>query len=371
MVFEGKYFDGKSAVGYPARVELNSLTIEIIYTNAIGPQHISWVPDKIYPNDFTGRGTVYLKYGDYPHQYLEIDNPEFEHQLKEAFPKAKFHHTAYNRIFSAGAKGIIAIAVGFVAILLLGYFYALPAFAESVAATVPISWEEEFGDAAYDQMMAMETIDEKNSKLANEFFKEMGYKSDYNVNITVTKNAVVNAYALPGGKIVVYEGILRSMDSPEEFAALLSHEYSHVALRHSTKNIFRSLSSYMLFSLVIGDAGGIVAVIVQNADQLKQLGYSRSLEEEADRNGLKLMKEKQIDPNGMENLLKTLKKEEGEVEADSRMEFLSSHPLTKQRMEYIQKEIDKEDYNVKANQRLADLWQQMKINVGNEVDEEE
>lgn len=369
MIFEGKYFDGRSATGYPAKVELSSLSIEINYTTAQGPQFISWVPDKVHRNDFTGRGVVYLKYGEYPHQYLEVNDTAFERTLRETYPKAKFHNNAYNAIFSTGVKGIIAITVAFIGILLLGYFYVLPAFAESVAATIPISWEEEFGNAAYGQMMGMETIDSSNSKLADEFFKEMGYKSDYNVSITVTKNNIVNAYALPGGKIVVYEGILRSMDSPDEFAALLSHEYSHVALRHSTKNIFRSLSSYMLMSLVIGDAGGIAAVIVQNADQLKQLGYSRGLEEEADRNGLKLMKEKQIDPNGMENLLKTLKEEEGGAEVDESMEFLSTHPLTKQRMEYIQKEIDKKDYSVKENPRLAELWKQIKDNVGNEVGE--
>lgn len=369
MTFEGRYFDGKTSAGYPAQVNMNSWSLEISYAGPEGQQQISWAPDKIYPNDFTGRGTVYLKYGDYPFQYLEVNQENFEREFKETYPNAKFHKSAYNAVFSTGVKGILVMAVLFIGIVLLGYFYALPAFAEYVAGSVPISWEKQFGDAAYNQMMGSETIDKDNSKRANAFFKEMGYKTDYDVEIVVTKNGIVNAFALPGGKIVVYEGILRGIDSHQEFAALLSHEFSHVELRHSTKNIFRSLSSYMLISLILGDAGGLTAVVIQNADQLKQLGYSRGLEEEADRSGLKLMKDKQIDPQGMEDLLKTLKEEEGESGIDESTAFLSSHPLTKERMKYIQQDIDKKDYSVQEHATLDSLWSEIKLNVGNEVGE--
>ena len=151
------------------------------------------------------------------------------------------------------------------------------------------------------------------------------------------------------------------MDNYKELTALLSHEFSHVELKHSTKNIFRSLSSYFLLSLLFGDASGVTAVVIQNADQLKQLGYSRSLEEEADRNGLKLMKQRQVDPEGMTGLFNALKKEEGD--AGSIPQFLSSHPLTTERISYVNKDIAKHNYTVTEDAQLDSLWVEIKNNL--------
>ena len=175
------------------------------------------------------------------------------------------------------------------------------------------------------------------------------------------KDKIVNAFALPGGKIIVYEGILRTMNDYKELTALLSHEFSHVELRHSTKNIFRSLSSYMLLSVLFGDASGVTAIVIQNANQLKQLGYSRSLEEEADKNGLKLMKARHIDPEGMEGLFRALKKEEGD--AGDIPEFLSTHPLTNERINYVRKDVAKHNYTTEEDGKLDSLWKEIKGNL--------
>ncbi|WP_446914219.1 M48 family metalloprotease, partial [Klebsiella pneumoniae] len=83
----------------------------------------------------------------------------------------------------------------------------------------------------------------------------------------------VNAFAVPGGFIVVHDAILDEMEHHEELAGLLGHEIGHVQLRHSTKAIARSLSYYMLLSLLFGDVSGIAAVIVDNASTLNNLEY--------------------------------------------------------------------------------------------------
>lgn len=361
MTFEGKYFDGKSSTGYHAKIQLNSFSIQISYTDNQSNRSVEWMPDKIHANDFSSNEKVYLKYGDYPYQYLEVNDSRFVTELKESFSQAKFHKGAYNFLFSTGVIGLVVIALVFIGLLALTYLYILPAAAERIAATVPIEWEKKLGEASFDKMVEDEKIDEENSKRMNVFFQQLHYSSDYKIEVVVVKDKIVNAYALPGGKIIVYEGILRTLDNYKELTALLSHEFSHVQLLHSTKNIFRSLSSYMLLSVLFGDASGVTAVVIQNANELKQLGYSRSLEEEADKNGLKLMKERNVDPEGMEGLFRALKKEEGD--AGDIPEFLSTHPLTNERINYVRKDVAKHDYTVEEDEHLDSLWKEIKSNL--------
>ncbi len=109
------------------------------------------------------------------------------------------------------------------------------------------------------------------------------------IRITVVNDNTVNAFALPGGRIVVYSALLKEIGSYPELAALLSHEFTHVNNRHSTKSIFRNLGSKVFLGLLFGKFGSVTAVLVDHADNLKSLKYSRKLEKEADIEGLAII----------------------------------------------------------------------------------
>ena len=361
MYFTGKYFNGKSSAGFPARISFNMGAVDIVYEDSSQQSFTEhWDVEKIHQNDFASTERVHLKYGDYPHQYLEVNDTTFADALRNAYPTAKFHQSAYHYVFRSGVKGLLALCVILAGLFALLYLVVIPTVAEHFAATMPIAWEKEIGDIFYDKIVSEESIDTANTQRMNAFFKQLHYKSDYDIQIAVVNDKTVNAFSLSGGKMVVYTGILRSMNSYQELAALLSHEYSHVVLKHTTRNIFRSLSSYMFISILVGDASGISAVIIQNANKLKQLGYSRQLEEDADKNGLKLMEAQHINPTGMTDLFTALKKDEGDLSVP---QFLSTHPLTVGRINYVQKEIDKKDYTVTENPALDSLWHSIKDNL--------
>lgn len=358
MTFNGKYFDGKSSTGYQATITLNTFDITIQYTDA--PGHVKetrWNTDLIHKNDFAEHDRVHLKYGDFPHQYLEVEDKNIEAALKEKYPNAAFHKTVYNKMFSTGVAGLAVMALATLGFIALCYFVIIPSAAEALATQLPVSYEKQLGEAVYNNMTQYEQTNDSCSALMNRFFKELNYKTEYPIEITVVRSNIVNAYALPGGHIVVYEGIINKMENSEELVALLSHEFSHVQFKHSTKNICRSLSSYLLISLIVGDAGGITAVVLQNADQLKQLGYSRSLEEEADREGMKLMQQNNIDLEGMRGLFKALKAEEQGAEVPA---FLSTHPLTSERIKAVTTEIENNKNKPVPHPTLDALWQQIK-----------
>jgi Zn-dependent protease with chaperone function len=359
MKFTGKYFNGKSSAGYNAEITLDRFHIRIVYFDATEQEVIThWDTDKIHKNDFAEHDKVILKYGDFPFEYLEVSDKSIEEELKRSYPKAAFHQSAYNKVFNSGIIGLSVLVVATIGFIALCYFVIIPEIAERLAGQLPVKYEEQIGEATFNNLTKFEETDKEKTKQLNAFFKALHYKTNYNIRITVVKSDVVNAYALPGGNIVVYTGILDKMDDYRELVALLSHEFSHVELKHTTKNMCRSLSSYLLISLLVGDAGGITAVVLQNADQLKQLGYSRNLEEEADNNGMKLMLQANIDLAGMKKLFEALKKEEGS--AGNVPQFLSTHPLTDNRIKNVKAQIAKHKDNYENYPKLDSIWQLIK-----------
>lgn len=225
-----------------------------------------------------------------------------------------------------------SIFLGIATILVTVYFLIVPWLSEKLAGTVSVKTEQQFGDAVFDALNLSAQEDKAATIIVNDFFKEMKVVTGYNIRITVVNNDIVNAFALPGGNIVVYTGLLKELKTYPELVALLSHEFSHVNNKHSTKSIFRQLGSSVFLSLLVGRLGSVTSVMIDKADQFKSLKYSRKLEKEADMEGLELLKERKIDPEGFVSLFKRLK---NSAPASAMPEFLASHPDINNRIAYI------------------------------------
>jgi len=150
------------------------------------------------------------------------------------------------------------------------------------------------------------------------------------------------------------------MQQPEELAALLGHEAGHVQMRHTTRTLFRSLSSYLFISFIFGDVSGITAVILQNADVLKRLEYSRHLESEADEFSFEMLRRSQINPEGLILLFTHLKEEQGTRKRGEPEEFLSTHPALESRIQAMKNMIKKHPYAVQPSDSLQYYWRKMK-----------
>lgn len=244
---------------------------------------------------------------------------------------------------------------GFLGGLVLLYFLIVPWLAEKMASTVSVKTERQLGDAVYDAMGLSAAEDTAASFLLNEFFATMEVPSAYSVRITVVNDNVVNAFAVPGGRIVVYSALLKQIQSYPELAALLSHEFIHVNSKHSTKSIFRRLGSKVFIGLLFGSFGSVTSVLIDHADDLKSLTYSRKLEKEADIKGLEILLQRKIDPKGFEDLFHHLKEASP---ASALPEFLASHPDVEKRISYI-KESSKNATTV-VDQRLQSIFEKIK-----------
>lgn len=212
------------------------------------------------------------------------------------------------------------------------YMLVVPWISQQMASKLSIKTEQHLGDAVYNALNLSSIEDTAGSRLLNDFFYEMDIPTAYNIRISLIKDDVVNAFALPGGQIVVYSAMLKEISSYPELAALLSHEFTHVNNKHSTKSIFRRLGSKIFLGLLFGRFGTVTSVVVDHADNLRSLKYSRRLEKEADLEGLGILLKRDIDPAGFENLFNHLKKA---APVNALPEFLGSHPDVNKRIRYI------------------------------------
>jgi Zn-dependent protease with chaperone function len=249
----------------------------------------------------------------------------------------------------------LSILSGIATALLILYFLLVPWLAEKMVGTVSVETEQRFGNAMYDALNLSASEDTAAGAAITDFFKEMNVSSAYPVKIAVVNSEVLNAFALPGGRIVVYSGLLKKMDSYPELAALLSYEFTHVNNKHVTKSVFRRLGSKIFLRLLMGSVGSATDVIANQADDLRSLNYSRSLEREADKEGLQLLVERRIDPRGFTDLFKHLAENSTRYKVPV---FLESHPAIDERIDYIEQLA--KGASVAENSRLKAIFEKLK-----------
>ncbi|MGE7777434.1 M48 family metallopeptidase [Chitinophaga sp. NPDC101104] len=330
-----------------ADITVTNKRIEIHLKDAHGnPRIVHWYWENVVRGEERPGGCV-LHHTGLPLQTLIVPNGEFaaeaDTQLKK---KRRTFPTAWVTFFTTGLIILGLIVAAFV--------WIVPWLAGKAANALPVEYEVSMGEEAYKSLIADYKILPKQTEQVNTFYKQMGVKSPYPIQITVVDFDETNAFAVPGGHIVVYSGLLKRMQHPEELAALLAHESSHVNLRHTTRSLMQSLGTFTAVSLIFGDVTGIGAVLVENASSLKNLEYSRRLEKEADLNGLSMLKNQEIPGNGFVLLFKTL----GQGGGSAPSEWLSSHPDLERRAEYVQEKLSNPEPAVPAP--LKATWDQIR-----------
>ena len=324
------------------------------------PRIVYWPYEQILRDNFWKRGVAIVRSTTYPIQTIEVEQKEFADKLDSIFKERE--RSRFSRLLSRGQWRMIKFLLSFFFIIIAAYIWLIPFLAERLAKRVSVSYEEKLGDGIYNALQPTFTIDAEKTAYINDFFRELQIPSKYNIRITVVKENIANAFAMPGGNIIVYDKILAEMDSYEELAALLSHEFTHVAEKHTTKALFRQQASSLFISIIFGDVGTIGNVIASNANDLKSLEYSRSLEKEADINGIKLLNERRIDCNGFVGLFELLKKETERV-GDQTTEWISDHPDLDNRIKYTKADPSFNKNGIETNETLKTLF--LKIKTGN------
>jgi predicted Zn-dependent protease len=167
---------------------------------------------------------------------------------------------------------------------------------------------------------------------------------DLPYEFVVLNNSVPNAWALPGGKIAVNRGLLLEMNSEAELAAVLGHEVTHAAARHSAKQQSRGMLTQGLVvatTIAASDSsyGDLVAAGAGMAGQLTQMKYGRDAELESDKYGMRYMSKAGYDPQGAVTLQETFVRLSQGRDQDWVSGLFASHPPSQERVDANRKRL--------------------------------
>lgn len=351
------YYDGQTSQPHEAQIEVFGNSLSIHYEG----KKVVWAISEVGYGSFSGRGKTILQYGAFPHQYLEYHNDTpLALVLSGYLPNPQGSSGPLSKQYNAILKAVLIGIAIFSAIAAGIYFILIPSVASYVAEKIPVKTEIALGEKFYENFMKNSETDAGKTKLLTEFSRHINFNTKYPLKFTVVKEPQVNAFALPGGNIVVYSRILNKIKSAEELAALLAHEVSHVKQRHSLKGLARRLTGSLLISLVVGDTGAIENILINHADDIYQSGFSRDMEREADLKGLQIMFENRLPPEGMVYLMERLHEEEKHG-STKMLAYLNSHPMTEERITYIKE--NSKGKSGTSNKKLDFIWDQIQGSV--------
>lgn len=315
---------------------------------------LRWLPGDLDSARRLPDGSVILQNGGL---YLEVTDPAFAEALERSFGnKRLFRRSFFDRI---GVAGCLLFLFLVIIPLIAAYIWVVPAVADSAAQKVSPETERQIGEAWFKSLTAAYQVDTAETRLVQQFYDSLGFGGDYRMKITVVKEPVVNAFAVPGGNIVVFDSIIGLMDAPEQLAGLLAHEASHIQLKHSVRAIYRELANNLFITLLFGGQGDLTGIVAEHGSQLAGLSYSRQLELEADENGLKLLAQSGIPQRGIPDLFEKMNASAGGE--SSVPTFLSTHPALEERIRIARERIAKDaapDESVPAP--LQRIWEEIK-----------
>ncbi|MCP5086498.1 MAG: M48 family metallopeptidase, partial [Rhodobacteraceae bacterium] len=234
-------------------------------------------------------------------------------------------------------KGMIRKLVfwvgGAVASVALIMFVILPSMADQLAKMIPPEREAALGRTALRQieryMLGSENslgcTSPKGLHALQKMTTRLTVQADipYDLNVQVFNHPMVNAFAVPGGNVVLFEGLLKAADTPEEVAGVLAHEIGHVVHRDPTRLTLRSAGSVGILGMVFGDfAGGFFALVL--AEQLISASYAQDAEAGADAYAHDALAAAGLPSQPFAGFFLKLKDKYGD--SDGLMSHLASHP---------------------------------------------
>src|SRR5580693_2262483 len=239
-------------------------------------------------------------------------------------------------------RKVVILSLAAVVSLIFTAIIGVPVLATRLAPLVPIAFEQKLGSAVDSQIRA--TLDTKHlgaafvcgtgangaagraalDKLVGKL--KTAAALPYPVRVDVVRRPDFNAFALPGGHIYAFQGLIDRAQTPDEVAGVLAHEMGHVAHRDGTRTVLQAAGLSFLFGMMLGDFVGGGAVVIA-AKTVVRSSYSRRVEAAADVYSVGLMHKAGGDPRALAVILARVA-----ADKDEGIKILADHPDTKDRV---------------------------------------
>jgi Zn-dependent protease with chaperone function/TPR repeat protein len=323
-VLKARYYDGKTSTGQDVSVLLAGGRLRVVGRDV--------------SEDYDARGVrrslriantprwLYLPGGG---ACVTEDNDAVDQLMRERRYDRLLHRWESRPAYAAVAVLLVVAAAWF--LLERG----VPAAVEQVARRIPVEAE---ASLARETLKGLDEFLMKPSALAPErqaqlrerfraLTRAAGGKTVYTVEFRASPVIGPNAFALPGGVIVMTDELVRLAKRDAEIMAVLAHEAGHVEHRHSMRRLLEGSVTALIVAGLTGDIGSATALATAAPTFLLQAKYSRDNEREADAFAIQMMRKAGMNPQHLAVIL-------GRMDAKGRPgipSFLSSHPATSER----------------------------------------
>ncbi|HET6343778.1 MAG TPA: M48 family metallopeptidase [Myxococcota bacterium] len=243
--------------------------------------------------------------------------------------------------------GRIAVTALFVAAI-AGLIWGLPplvrASLRSGVRAVPVSVDAQVGAVALQAMDlgGPEIHDPTLDAALGEMLRRLQVDDEAKVAtfpLHVVQSERVNAFALPGGPLVVYTGLLAKAARPEQVAGVMAHEMGHVLHRHGLQRIAQSMGIVATVQFFFGDVGGVLALGRELLTTAAINHYGRADEADADRVAVHLMHAGGLNPLALADLFRTLQADDiTHPGAAPVLQWVDDHPALPDRIEHVTRE---------------------------------
>ncbi|MCL2924947.1 MAG: M48 family metallopeptidase [Trichodesmium sp. MAG_R04] len=212
---------------------------------------------------------------------------------------------------------------------------------------IPISWEQKLGaliipvyeKKAKDYPQQQEILNSLLDRLESKLNNKLREKRDYRVIYIPEKT--VNAFAIPGDVIGIFEGLVKEVKSENELMMILGHELGHFANRDHLRSLGKTLAIRIAIASIFGDNATLANSIGVLIKTISNATYSQSQEYQADEFGLMLLNKTYGHVTGATDFFKNFKDKK-----KLGWDFFSSHPAGEKRVKRLEKLIKQKQYKL-------------------------
>jgi predicted Zn-dependent protease len=313
MRCQATWLDGESPLARSAEIEADGASLLI---RPAGGTHVHWPIERIAILSDPDAATLRLGAGD--DARLDIIDPA-------AIAALRTHllHSPRRSESRSLRHRRLALTIAAIALAIIGLGLGWPWLADALARATPLSAEAALGEAVDRRLFAearrcdgpagQDALDALVARLA----PHAG--AAFPLSVTVLDRAQVNAAAMPGGRIVVFHGLLREALSAEELAGVLAHEMGHAAARHGVRGLYRGLGLSLLAGLVTGGS-----TIADAGVWFATMAHSRDFERDADARAQAILAASGIGTQGLIDFFARM--ESREAAAPGLLAYAASHP---------------------------------------------
>jgi Zn-dependent protease with chaperone function len=334
VTFRGDYYDGRSARKHSVRVQFEADTLRLVSDDKT--INVAWPFEELRSSERPRPGQpVRLSLALNADARLIVPDVAFVELLRQSVP----------RLFARGLarpenrKWTAVILLALLGIGLFGW-KGIPALADTIAPLVPQEWARDLGRGLRDLILTEERHcrdPDGQAALEQMVTRLTGGRWPEGLKVTVANIDVPNAFALPGGQIIILRGLLNGAGGPDEVAGVLAHELGHVVDRHPLRGFLRAAGFELLLSFVVGDVPILIELAVEGGGLVLALSYSRDMELQADKFAVDMLTRSGVGSAGLQAFFERIAKLEEEMSEQTMgtTAYFSTHPDTRGRIEVI------------------------------------